>query len=378
MTAFDDLKPNLRDYVERITERSRGRDQYVCPFCGSGTGRHRTGAFTVFPDHHFHCFSCHATGDLFKLIQEYEHLTWKEAVNRAQELYGSPSISFRKDPQPIRKKYEPVRNRLRKPVSPPEEWQKWITPIAERAADDIFGSKGSAALEYLHSRGIDDQTIRKYHIGYIPSISSGWYAEHGFSYSLANPIPKEKRRDPNREKLLIPYGITFPYYMDNQLFRLEMRRLPYQVNDQIDKIAQVAEGQPALFNADAAACRDKHRDIIFTEGVIDALSIIQTVGCECNDEITAVTFGSADNKGDWSPFFEYYAMPRRILIGFDNDKTGKEQAQKLKEEIQKARMKVGAQEAGTFLPKKPYKDWNEYLLKEPDTFFRYISDQFPI
>ena len=375
---LDDLKPYLREYVERITEKSRNqRDQYVCPFCGSGTGKHRTGAFTVFPDHHFKCFSCGETGDIFDLIEKYENLTKHEATQRAIELFGTSSGYYFRKKDPIRQS-APKQERSRTPIAPPDEWQRVIMPIADRAAAVIFTDKGAAAREYLHSRGIDDQTIKEQHIGYIPAISDIWHTQHGFAYEMTNPIPKEKRKKPDREKLFIPYGITFPYIMKGQIFRLEMRRLPDQVTDTVSKIAQVAEGQPALFNADAAACKDMHRDIIFTEGVIDALSIIQTVARSCNDEITAVTFGSADYKGDFSPFFEYYVMPRRILIGFDNDKTGEEMAKKLKIEIQKARSKIGAAEAGIFYPKDPYKDWNEYLQKDPDTFFRYISDKFPI
>ena len=374
---LEELKPYLREYVERITERSRGHDQYVCPFCKSGTGRHRTGAFTVFPDHQFKCFSCGETGDLFDLIEKYENLTKREATRRAIELFGTPSGYYFRKKDPNRRS-APKKEQPRKPIAPPEEWQNRIMPIAEHAAEYIFKERSSAAREYLHSRGIDDQTIKERHIGYIPPISDTWHTQHGFAYEFTNPIPKEKRRKPDREKIFVPYGITFPYIMEGQIFRLEARRLPNQITDIVSKISQVAEGQTALFNADAAACKDKYRDIIFTEGVIDALSIIQTVARNCNDEITAVTFGSADYKGDYSPFFEYYVMPRRILIGFDNDDPGKINAAKLEAEIRKARSKIGVPAAETFFPKEPYKDWNEYLQKEPDTFFRYISDQFPI
>ncbi len=376
--TFDELKPYLPEYVEMITEKSRGRDQYVCPFCGSGTGKNHTGAFTVFPDDHWKCFSCSRTGDLIDLIQEYEHLTKPEAIQRAADLFLMTSGSVQK-PQRTTRKETPKRIQARNLIAPPDEWQNVIRPIAERAAEVIFENKGSAALEYLHSRGIDDQTISEQHIGYIPPISDGWYIENGWSFNIPNPIPTEKRKKKDREKIFIPYGITFPYFAEDQLFRLEARRLPDQIKGTISKVMQIAEGQPmALFNADAAACKDQHRDIVFTEGVIDALSVIQTVSRSCNDEITAVTFGSADYIGEYSPFFEYYVMPRRILIGFDNDDTGRKQAPKLEAEIRKARSMLGASVPKKLFPKEPYKDWNEYLQNEPDTFFRYISDQLPI
>lgn len=374
---FEDLKTYLPEYVEMITEKSRGHNQYVCPFCGSGTGKHGTGAFTVFPDNQWKCFSCGETGDILDLIGKYENLSKTEAIKRAEDLFGIERSSFRK-PQRVQKQAQ-QRTQERKPVAPPEEWQKRIRPIADRAAEVIFESKGAEALEYLHSRGIDNRTIREQNIGYIPPISNGWYIDHGFAYDIPNPIPIEKRNKKDREKIFIPYGITFPYFMEDQIFRMEARRLPDQVKGSVSKIAQIAEGQPvALFNAEAASCKDQHRDIIFTEGVIDALSIIQTVGHACSNEITAVTFGSADYKGDYSPFFEYYVMPRRILIGFDNDDTGKTNAAKLEAEIRKARLMIGASAPGLLFPKIPYKDWNEYLQNDSESFFRYISDHFPV
>lgn len=372
MTNFDELKPYLPDYVERITERSRTqRNQYVCPLCGSGTGKNHTGAFTVFPDHHWKCFSCGETGDIIDLIQKIEHMTKPEAIKRAEDLFGLSGSVHTSTYQyvPV---HEPVKKEVniqdRRPIAPPEEWQRMIRKITQRASEVIFEDKGDPARNYLHGRGIDDQTIKEMNIGYIP-----------YSFYISNPVPKEKRRRPDRDRLFISCGVTFPYLMDGQIFRLEMRKLPQQIRDNESKIMQVAEGQIGLFNADAAACRDKYRDIVITEGVIDALSIIQTVARHCDDEITAVTFGAASyNSVDCARFFEYYIMPRRIAIGFDNDKAGRDNAGKLKKEIQKARSMVGADPAGTLFPKAPYKDWNEYLQKDPGTFFQYVSDHFPV
>jgi hypothetical protein len=45
----------LKDYCESHLEK-RGRDSYVCPFCGSGNGPNRSAAFTV-TGQRFKCFS---------------------------------------------------------------------------------------------------------------------------------------------------------------------------------------------------------------------------------------------------------------------------------------------------------------------------------
>ena len=35
----DRIKPFLPDYVQEITKKSGGKNQYICPFCNSGTGK---------------------------------------------------------------------------------------------------------------------------------------------------------------------------------------------------------------------------------------------------------------------------------------------------------------------------------------------------
>lgn len=46
--AKKQLKGYLRDYVESITQKSKGTNLYVCPLCGSGKGKNGTGAHLVF------------------------------------------------------------------------------------------------------------------------------------------------------------------------------------------------------------------------------------------------------------------------------------------------------------------------------------------
>lgn len=70
------LKPFLLDYIQEITQKSKGRDKYVCPFCNSGTGHNGTGAFTYYSDSHtYKCFACGEYGDIFTLHAQLNNLS---------------------------------------------------------------------------------------------------------------------------------------------------------------------------------------------------------------------------------------------------------------------------------------------------------------
>ena len=42
MNKNSEVKKYLINYVEEITKKSKGHNQYICPICGSGTGNNHT------------------------------------------------------------------------------------------------------------------------------------------------------------------------------------------------------------------------------------------------------------------------------------------------------------------------------------------------
>ncbi|WP_200843049.1 CHC2 zinc finger domain-containing protein, partial [Klebsiella pneumoniae] len=91
-TATEAIKERLTDYVENITEHSKkgNRRAYICPICGSGTGRSKTGAFTIAPDGlSWKCFACDKGGDTLDLIGYIEDISdYSGKVKRAGELFN--------------------------------------------------------------------------------------------------------------------------------------------------------------------------------------------------------------------------------------------------------------------------------------------------
>src|SRR5512138_3012733 len=58
----------------------------LCPF-----HREKTPSFSVNPQRQiFHCFGCHKGGDVFRFLQEYENLTFPEAVRRLADRAKIP------------------------------------------------------------------------------------------------------------------------------------------------------------------------------------------------------------------------------------------------------------------------------------------------
>ena len=108
------------------------------------------------------------------------------------------------------------------------------------------------------------------------------------------------------------------------------------------------------------------------------MSINQTVGRWCNDEIKAVTFGGATNQGEPNEFYKWYVMPYRVLVGFDNDEPGRENSKALAEKITRARKDAGRCDARRIFPPERFKDWNEFLLHDPKSVFEYVSNMLPV
>lgn len=93
---IEKLKPLLIDYIQEVTQKSKGKDQYVCPFCNSGTGHNGTGAFTYYPDTRtYKCFACGEHGDIFTLHAKLNNLSltldFPQIVDDLEKKYNLPS-----------------------------------------------------------------------------------------------------------------------------------------------------------------------------------------------------------------------------------------------------------------------------------------------
>ena len=147
-----DIVRIVGDYVKL---KKAGAQNYsgLCPFHNE-----KTASFSVHATRQFyHCFGCGASGDVFSFVQKIENITFPETVRLLAQKLGvpMPKVAF-SSPQ------EAHEARVRMA----------LLEIHERATaffqDCLSRPEGAHAREYLKNRGLDDDTIRTFRIGYAP------------------------------------------------------------------------------------------------------------------------------------------------------------------------------------------------------------------
>ena len=119
-------------------KRAGGNFVALCPF-----HTEKTPSFNVNPQRQiYHCFGCHAGGDVFKFIQEPEHVEFMEAVRRLAERAGIV-LEFENNPEADRKRRQ--KDLLLKAHE--QLAQHWHALLLNDAA-------GELARAYLKARGI--------------------------------------------------------------------------------------------------------------------------------------------------------------------------------------------------------------------------------
>ena len=158
MDPIEEIKARL-DIVDIVTEsgvqlRRSGRNYTgFCPFHNNT----RTPAFVVWPETGtWRCFGeCNDGGDIFKYVMKKEGLDFREAL---QELAKRAGVELRPQTPEQQARYEEY-DRLRELLEEAVTFYRhnlYHTPA------------GLQALEYLHGRGLNDETIEAFGLGYAP------------------------------------------------------------------------------------------------------------------------------------------------------------------------------------------------------------------
>ena len=176
-----------------------GRLAGLCPFHNE-----KTPSFYVNDSEGFyHCFGCGANGDMISWLRETDGLDFIEAVRQLSDMAGLPM------PAADRTSDETARQR------------KAAVDACEAAAafysTRLTGPEGAAARRYLAGRGLSDEVIRDFRLGYAPR--SGL-----FTHLQQRELPLDICRAAGLAGVSERDGSVYDYFRDRVMFPIEDAR----------------------------------------------------------------------------------------------------------------------------------------------------------
>ncbi len=147
-----DIVRIVGDYI-KLKKAGAQNFSGLCPFHGE-----KTPSFSVHATRQFyHCFGCGVSGDVFSFVQKIENITFPESVRMVAQKLGIP-LPKASYSTPGEAKEARLRGQL--------------LDVHERAVaffqDCLRRPEGARAREYLMGRGLNDDMIAKFRIGYAP------------------------------------------------------------------------------------------------------------------------------------------------------------------------------------------------------------------
>ncbi|WP_445150663.1 DNA primase [Baekduia sp. Peel2402] len=159
----EDSKEKVRDATDmvalveaRTDVRRSGPGQYMarCVFHDE-----RTASMSVDADKKlFHCFGCGAAGDVFKFVMDTEGLDFVGAMESLAQRFGVQLMVEDEDPAALERRQR--RERLLELLERAASYYERLLWESDEAAP---------ARKYLLDRGLTEETLRTFRVGYAPS-----------------------------------------------------------------------------------------------------------------------------------------------------------------------------------------------------------------
>ncbi len=155
------MKNDIVDVVSQYVKLNRRGNTYfgLCPFHNE-----KTPSFSVTPSKQmYYCFGCGAGGNVYNFVMEYENYTFGEALQHLADRVGVqlPKIEYSRE----------AREKAEKRAT--------LLEINKLAASYFYyqlrRENGSQAYAYLINRGVSEDTIKKFGLGYSDKYSDDLY-----------------------------------------------------------------------------------------------------------------------------------------------------------------------------------------------------------
>ncbi|MBN1230482.1 MAG: hypothetical protein JXA19_01310 [Anaerolineales bacterium] len=286
-----DTKPTLkkRENILGIIEEDLGAyakksSKYYFWHCPFHSGDNSPSLAVTENNGFWYCFGCGKRGDAIGWLMEYRRFSYPQAreylslgmntwVNNSKRLEAPETLKTHK-------------------TLPDDLQAKWkeIIAVCERS---LWQDQGKRAREYLHKRGLNDETLQNpfWKIGYSPGQKiAGIWVDRGIILPCFKP-----------EGL----GVGYVDY-------IKIRR-PTE-NPKYKKLPGHGCNLSGLYTADKLGAEIT----FFTEGEFDALLLWQ----EAREFIGVATLGGAVEKLDFSRFGYWLSPIKQIFTVYDKDRAG--------------------------------------------------------
>ena len=168
----------------------------LCPF-----HHEKTPSFSVNGEQNlYYCFGCKAGGNVVQFVEEMEHLTYREAVEYLAKQIHMPIPETQEDPD-----YERRRSQRERLLGANKAAARWYHA-------QLWLPENQRILDYLHKRGLDDGTIRKFGLGAAPeewdalprALEQEGYTQDELRLAGLTVVKQETRFDMFRSRAIFP------------------------------------------------------------------------------------------------------------------------------------------------------------------------------
>ena len=169
-------RKDIVDVISQYVRLTRKGSSYfgLCPFHNE-----KTGSFSVTPAKQmYYCFGCGAGGNVFTFLMQYENFTFGEAMEALAERSG---VTLPKQEYSAGQRREAERRARLLEIN--REAAKYYYAM-------LWNKRGERALSYFRDRGLGDETIKKFGLGY-----SDQYSDDLYRYLRAKGYEDEILRD---------------------------------------------------------------------------------------------------------------------------------------------------------------------------------------
>ena len=171
-----DIVAVIGEYVS--LKRTGVNHKGLCPFHNEKSPSFNVNAQKQF----FHCFGCGKSGDVISFVSELEGKSFMETLRELAKRSGVELPEERRSPRD--------EERARAAESERAKMVRLHDLVAKFYREQLASPAGAQARAYVESRGLDEATAEKFHVGFAPA---GWEALSRYLETKKVPVELAER-----------------------------------------------------------------------------------------------------------------------------------------------------------------------------------------